>query len=65
MLPIFKRVKTMQKFMIGLLSLCLVVLGLTTVFLALEEANQSLVLAGWLVAALGAFRFAMGELSDV
>jgi hypothetical protein len=55
----------MQKFMIGLLSLCLVVLGLTTVLLALEEANQSLVLAGWLVAALGAFRFAMGELSDV
>ena len=55
----------MQKFMIGLLSLCLVVLGLTTVLLALEEANQSLVLAGWLVAALGAFRFVMGELSDV
>jgi len=55
----------MQKFMIGLLSLCLIVLGLATVLLALEEANQSLVLAGWLVTALGAFRFAMGELNDV
>jgi len=55
----------MQKFIVGLLSLCLIVLGLTTVFLALEEANQSLVIAGWLVTALGAFRFAMGELNDV
>ena len=55
----------MQKFIVGLLSLCLIVLGLTTVLLALEETNQSLVIAGWLVTALGAFIFAMEELNDV
>ena len=43
------------------LSLCLTILGLVMVLLALDEGNQSLVIAGWLVTSLGIFRGVVSE----
>lgn len=45
-----------------LLSLCLAVLGLVMVLIALGEGNQSHVIAGWLVVALGIFNGAVSEI---
>ena len=45
-----------------LLSLCLAVLGLVMVLIALGEGNQSQVIAGWLVTALGIFHGAISEI---
>lgn len=44
------------------LSLCLTILGLVMVLLALDEGNQSHIIAGWLVVALGIFHGAISEI---
>lgn len=43
------------------LSLSIYVLGLFMVLIALGEGNQSLVIAGWLVSALGVIHGVMSE----
>ena len=55
----------MKKFLTGLLSLCLMLLGFVTIILAHEDADNMLIFAGWLVVLMGLFRFVMSEVYDV